>query len=185
MILVFVTHGEAQPTDSRWRFRALTEHGRGEVARAAQRFLSIAEEVAPELTSKRIALDCILSSPLARCIETAVCFASAIRDLTDTPELCLTNVLREKRDGQLASADLQSLLEDLPFDATLLSTHGDLAGALPVSAKIASEYIDNGWFKDRPAIVVARYDRRGRWSESEVTFCEVLNKDGQWKNALL
>src|SRR5829696_2748572 len=94
---------------------------------------------------KQYAIGEIISSPLARCVETALRFSDAMKDLTETSEIRVRDRLREQRAGQLSAGDLVSLLDDTTSAAALICTHGDLAGALPMSATLKRGYSTDGW----------------------------------------
>ncbi|HUF85874.1 MAG TPA: phosphoglycerate mutase family protein [Thermohalobaculum sp.] len=180
MFLICITHGDARTVEPREAFRALTEQGRADVEKAGARFLSILPGLAPELDDGRITIDWIVSSPHARCIETVVLFADVIRRLTRTSEISVNSLLNEKKGGRLQGADLQTVAQERRGECFLLSTHGDLAGALPPSARLASPH-DQGWFKGRPAYALIDYDRDTVWDDARVMKCEVLG----WQDVLI
>src|SRR5215213_9696752 len=183
MLLICVTHAEARNTKAEGfpeSFRALTERGRGHVKQAAVRFLSILPTVMPNSSSENIAIGKIVSSPLARCVETAIVFADVIRARTRTSEIYVSDHLKEKetKEERLAGADLESAAKEHLSDIILLATHGDLAGALPPSAKLASPH-DQGWFKGGPAWTLIEYKKDDDWKNARVLYCEILS-DGGW-----
>jgi broad specificity phosphatase PhoE len=99
VFLICVTHAQARNVEPQESFRALTEEGRADVEQAAARFLSILPDVIPDLESGRITIDLIVSSPLARCIETVIIFTDVIRRLTRTSDISVSDKLREKKGG--------------------------------------------------------------------------------------
>lgn len=95
--------------------------------------------------SKQFAIAEIISSPMARCVETALRFSDAVKDITATSEVRVRDRLKEQRAGQLSAGDLVSVLDETISQAVLICTHGDLAGALPINATLDAKYNDKGW----------------------------------------
>jgi phosphohistidine phosphatase SixA len=171
MLAIILTHADAQKVDPR-RFRALSEEGRAQVGETAARFRAIAGDLVPNLNSKQILIAEILSSPLARCVETVLRFSDAIQDFTTTSDIRISHRLREQRAGQLSAGDIVSVLDVTSSEVVLLCTHGDLAGALPVNAALGPEAAQDGWFKLRPVLTIVEYERGSKWEEAKVLCCE-------------
>jgi phosphohistidine phosphatase SixA len=171
MIAILITHAEAQRVEST-RFRALSDQGRAQVDEMTTRFRTILANLKTSLTPGQITIGEILSSPLARCVETALRFATAINDLTTTSEIRVRDRLREQRAGRLSADDLVSVLDDTRSQAALICAHGDLAGALPGKANLSPEYSKEGWFQVRPVLVLVEYDRGSDWDNANVLCCE-------------
>ena len=70
MIINCITHAAARDK-KKHPFRGLTEQGWREVNGAAEQFRKLIDEETP-------AIETIISSPKARCVETAILFAKAI-----------------------------------------------------------------------------------------------------------
>jgi phosphohistidine phosphatase SixA len=171
MFAIFLTHAEARSVKSPL-FRSLTEPGRVQIAQMASHFLDVVGQLIPSIASGELAVGEILTSPSARCVESALLFADGIRDLTSTSEIRIRDRLREQREGQLSAGDVVSVLQDTVSPVVLMCTHGDLAGALPASATIQSEFNNKGWFKDvRPVLAVVEYERGAKWNEAKVLLC--------------
>ena len=73
---------------------------------------------------------------------------------------------------QLSAGDLVSVLDQCHAEAVVVCCHGDLAGALPESAKLKSTAHDKGWFKVRPVLAIVRYKQGGNWDQAQVLCCE-------------
>ncbi len=171
MLVILITHADAQQVEPA-RFRALSDQGRAQVDEVSIRFRTILANLKPDLTPGQFAIGEILSSPLARCVETALRFATAINDLTATSEIRVRDRLREQSAGQLTAGDLVSVLEDTRSQAALICTHGDLAGALPLKTNLSPASSEKGWFKVRPVLVLVEYQRGSEWEDANVLCCE-------------
>jgi phosphohistidine phosphatase SixA len=172
MLAILLTHADAHRVE-RTRFRALSDQGRAQVDETAARFRTIIAKPDLDLSSDQLAIREIISSPLARCVETALRFSDAIKDFTETSEIRVRDRLREQRAGQLTAGDLVSVLDDISSPAALICTHGDLAGALPMSAALKPQYNTNGWFEGvRPVLVLVKYERGSEWNSANVLCCE-------------
>jgi phosphohistidine phosphatase SixA len=170
MLAIVLTHAEAQSVQKPC-FRTLSDQGRIQVDAVAAQFRAIAATLAPELLSKRFAIAEIISSPMARCVETALRFSDAIKDITATSDVRVRDRLKERRAGQLSAGDLVSVLDETISQAVLICTHGDLAGALPANATLDSKYNNGGWFTIRPVLVVIEYERGSKWDDKKVLYC--------------
>jgi len=170
VLAVVVTHADAESPDES-PLRALSDQGRTEVDETAARFRTIIADLAPHLSSDRFAIGEIISSPLVRCVETALRFSDAIKDLTKTSEMRLDDRLRA---GNLSADRLVSVLDGTKSPAVLLCTHADLAGTLPANATLKPGYSDaDGWFQRmRPVLVVIEYERHSEWDNANVLCCE-------------
>ena len=182
MFAILLTHAEARPA-KKPHFRSLTELGRNQIAQTASHFLEVVDQFVAGLGSDQLTIGEVLTSPAARCVESALCFADGIRDMTSTSDLRIRDRLREKRDGQLSPGDVVSVLEDTVSSVVLLCTHGDLAGALPAGATVKAEFNDKGWFTVRPVLALVEYERGSRWNEAKVHFCHSLI--GNWISLLV
>jgi hypothetical protein len=185
MFAIFLTHAEARSV-KRPLFRSLTEPGRAQIDQRASRFLEVVGQLSPGIASGELTVGEILTSPSARCVESALLFADRIRDLTSTSEIRVRDRLREQREGQLSAGDIVSVLEDTVSPVVLMCTHGDLAGALPASATIQPEFNDKGWFRDdvRPVLAVVEYERGSKWNEAKVLLCTSVVR-GNWSSLLV
>jgi phosphohistidine phosphatase SixA len=171
VLVIFITHAEAQWVDKP-HFRALTDRGRAQVDETAARFRRIIPALAPDLVSKKVHVGEIISSPTARCVESALRFSDAIKDLTGTSDIRVHDNLGEQRSEDLSGKDLVSILNETVSQATLICTHADLAGALPASATLKPEYFHDKWFDVRPVLVLVEYERQSEWDSADVLSCE-------------
>ncbi len=73
MLAILLTHADAQRVEST-RFRALSDQDRAQVDETAARFRTIIADPDLNLSSDQLAIGEIISSPLARCVETALRF---------------------------------------------------------------------------------------------------------------
>lgn len=181
MIAIFLTHADARSVP--WKtFRALTESGRDQIHETAKRFRDIADHIIPDWISGDLTVGEVLTSPAARCIESALLFADLIRDRVSTTEIRIRDRLREKREGQLSAGYLVSILDDTTSPVVLVCTHGDLAGALPTDVMIKAKYNDKGWFnKARPALAVVQYEREAKWTDAKLLMCAAI-VEGKWSS---
>jgi phosphohistidine phosphatase SixA len=175
MFAIFLTHADAKQVTPP-AFRALTEAGRGQVALVARHFLSVMDDVIPGLSTAELAIGEVLTSPSARCVESALLFADSLLKYMSTSDIRVRDRLREQRHGQLSEGDLVSVLDDTTSPVVLACTHGDLAGALPANVAIKSEFNDRGWFKNaRPVLAVVQYDRGSAWSDARLLMCDAIS----------
>jgi phosphohistidine phosphatase SixA len=181
MLAVLLTHADAQKVESK-RFRGLSDQGRNQVDELAYRFRTLAKNVIASRAIDQVIIEEVISSPLARCIETALCFSSAINDLTATSELRVHDRLREQLGGQLSARDLISVLDETVSEAVIICAHGDLAGALPPRTILKPEYNNKGWFTVRPVIVVVEYKRGSEWENAKILYCE--SPANKWETLL-
>ncbi|MFD3003008.1 hypothetical protein ACFS7Z_21770 [Pontibacter toksunensis] len=181
MIVIILTHADAENVEP-GQFRGLSHKGGVQVDEAASRFHSIVGKLVPELNSKQILISQILSSPMARCIETVLRFSNGVRGFTATSEIRIAHRLREQRYGQLSAGDIVSVLDDTSSEVVLLCTHGDLAGALPVNAEFKPEVVKDGWFKSRPVLTIMEYDPKTKWEYAKILGCEA--KENNWETLL-
>ncbi|MFD2070122.1 phosphoglycerate mutase family protein [Azotobacter chroococcum] len=180
MLIICITHADARRTKASHIFRSLTEQGREEVRHAANRFQELAMRILRDQYDKKLSIERILSSPKARCIETALLFADELRDLTKTSDISISEKLDEKQDGILTSEDLVSVIRNENSQAILIACHGDLANALPPSA-LRSQENQGGWFKQRPVFALIDYDPEAGWESAKVLCCEGYEAS-PWKN---
>ena len=171
MLVIFVTHADSRRTKEPTMFRCLTDQGREEVKRAANRFQDLAKRALADQFNQKLIIEKIVSSPKARCVETALLFADELRSFTKTSDISISNNLDEKRDGILTSKDVIAVLDAEEAQAVLVACHGDLANALPQTG-IRSQEIQGGWFKQRPVVAMVDYDRKEAWERARVLFCD-------------
>jgi phosphohistidine phosphatase SixA len=169
LLILLLTHADAQRVEEP-HFRALSDQGRAQVDETAARFREVVADPDLDLPSDQLPIGEILSSPLARCVETALRFSDAVNDLVKTSEMRLDDRLR---DNELSAKGLVSVLDATKSQAVLLCTHADLAGALPESTNLKPEYNRNGWFQGvRPVLVLVEYERGSGWDNANVLRCE-------------
>jgi len=162
MFITCITHASARGKEH--AFRGLTEAGWREVKSAAQRFKALHEEEVPRI-------GVIVSSPKARCLETAVLFAKALSDfgLLDASEVLVDAGLKA---GSITSDELPDLASSVETRHLLVSGHADLAKALPAGFKLAYGAAKNGWFSTRPVLFTIKYEVGQPWEEAQVLYCE-------------
>ncbi len=174
MHMICVSHAEARVVDPPFIFRALTEQGRREMRAAAAGVRERLEEVVPALAAGEAGIGRIVSSPLARCVESLLVFADELQDLTKTSEIECDVRLRERRGCRLLPDELVSVVNAKPVSVALLGTHGDLAGALPRRTGLREEAAHEGWFAKRPVVAVLEYEPHTPWDSARVTFCHAF-----------
>src|SRR5262249_15187397 len=117
----------------------------------------------------------IISSPMARCVETVMLFADELRAFTKTSEISVSDHLKEK--GKLIAA-----LEGVKEKVILIGAHADLGGALPTARLIDGVVDDEGFFKSRPVVVAVDY-QPDKWESATVLYCQAY-KDSPIQNCL-
>jgi phosphohistidine phosphatase SixA len=185
MLLIIITHAEARSVEPRHSYRGLTENGREQVKRAAAEFYKMLPTIAPTLDGTTQAIGKIVSSPLARCLETVLLFADELQPLTKTSEVYISDQLKEKRGEQLKPDDLVAVAAGARDEVILIGTHGDLAGALPLSTRLIDDAYakDKSFFNLRPVVVVVDYEPGTPWESARVLYCHGY-KDSPWKDLL-
>jgi phosphohistidine phosphatase SixA len=170
MLITCLTHADARDKKT-YPFRGLTEKGWQETERAAERFREL-------ITAETPKIEVVVSSPKARCVETALLFAKAVSDLMATSQFQLEARLEA---GSIAGQELFDLANSLDVQHLLVSAHADLVGALPANVVMISEAVKNGWFTTRPVLILVDYDRGEAWDTAQVLTCEGL-WDDKWQN---
>ncbi len=175
MLLTGITHASARDKKEH-PFRGLTEKGWEEVRGAAAGFKEwIGDDPLP--------IDSVVSSPKARCIETAVLFAKAISDyrLIATSEIQVNAGLKA---GSIQGGELVELVNSTGAKHLLVSAHADLVQALPPSANLVPEAAKGGWFTTRPVLFTVDYIPGEPWDRARVLYCEGF-VDGKWQSLIL
>jgi len=173
MLALLLTHAEARRVAPK-TFRSLSESGRNQVHEIANHVEQIFESAVCEIRFAELTIGEIHSSPAARCVESALLFADALRDRVSSAEIRVRDRLREQREGQLSASDLMSVLDDTTSPVVLLCTHGDLASSLPTKPVIKPEFNDKGWFKPRPVLALVQYNRGSDWSVAKLLACAAM-----------
>ena len=154
--------------------RALSEGGRYQALLAARRIR--------ELVGKRTSLAVVISSPRARCLETAIIVARELGETTRedgtyqgridvVQELDETGAepnVQDNLDAVLATHTSKDLGKD---KAVLLAVHGDLANMLSSACTFKEQMASGGWFDVRPVIAGFEYTSQG---VRTVKFCEAF-----------
>ena len=171
MFITCITHADARGKEH--AFRGLTEAGWEEVENAAQRFKALHEEEIPRI-------GVIISSPKARCLETAVLFAKALSDfgLLDASEVQVDANLKA---GSITGAELPDLASAAETGHLLVSGHADLAKDLPARFELARGAAKDGWFSTRPVLFTVEYEAGQPWEQARVLYCQGL-VDGRWQD---
>ena len=172
MFITCITHAEAR--DKQDVFRGLTEVGWWQVDSAAQRFRALT--TFHELPH----IGAIISSPKARCLETAVLLAKALSnfELLDASEVQVDAGLKA---GSIAGDELPDLADRAETSHLLVSGHADLAKALPASFRLEAGAAKDGWFSTRPVLFTVEYEPGQPWQEARILYCEGLIEK-RWHN---
>ena len=169
MLITCITHADARDK-KKHPFRGLTEQGWDEVNSAAERFRKLIKPETPPIQT-------VVTSPKARCVETAVLFAKAISQMTATSEIQLDTNLKA---GSITGLELANLAGSTQVQHLLVSAHADLARALPAHIELVSGSVKNGWFTTRPVLFQIEYDVGEPWDSGRLSFCQGYF-NGQWK----
>ena len=179
MIISCITHANARSKKNHV-FLGLTEQGWGEVESAANRFnaLVIAHGAARSQEIPRV--DTIVSSPKARCLETAVLFAKAISDLglVTTSEVQVDAALKA---GSINGDEIADLANSFRTRHLLVAAHADLAKTLPARSELVAEATRDGWFTTRPVLFTVDYEAGKPWDQARILYCEGY-VDGEWQS---
>lgn len=162
MLITCITHAGARGKER--PFRGLTERGQAEAASAAGRFRELAGDEVPRV-------GVIVSSPKARCLETAVLFAKAASDfgLVAVSEVQVDAGLKA---GSITGAELSLLANSFATRHLLVSGHADLAKALPVRTELTPTAVKDGWFTTRPVLFTIDYEAGKLWGAARLLTCE-------------
>lgn len=172
MLITCITHADARDK-KKHPFRGLTEQGWQEVNSAAEQFRELIDEETP-------IIETIVSSPKARCVETAILFAKAVSELTATSEIQLDPGLEA---GTVRGGELFYLAKDIQVQHLLVSGHADLARTMPPHVELVSEAAKDGWFTTRPVLFQIEHEAGNSWDKARVLYCLGL-VDGEWLNLL-
>lgn len=172
MKITCITHATAR--DKKYTFRGLTDVGWQEVDSAADRFLSV-------MAADTQKIGAIISSPKARCVETAVLFAKAVSSWVATSEIELNSGLKA---GSITGSELIDLANENRGQHLLVSAHADIVQALPPHAALLPKAASGGWFAIRPVIFQIDYEVGKAWDTARIIYCDGL-VDGMWQKLLL
>ncbi|NCF64529.1 MAG: hypothetical protein GWP61_01055 [Chloroflexi bacterium] len=172
MYITCITHADARDKKAH-PFRGLTEQGWREVERTAERFRELIDDETPKIKV-------VVSSPKARCVETALLFAKAVSDLTSTSEIQLDASLKA---GSIGGHELFDLANSVKGKHFLVSAHADFARTLPEQARMIPEAAKGGWFTTRPVLILIKYEAGESWNSAKVLACEGLWHE-EWRNLL-
>ncbi len=172
MLMTCITHADARDQKAH-PFRGLTATGWREVESAAERFRTLVDEETPKI-------ELVISSPKARCVETALLLAKALSDLCATSEIRLDAGLKA---GSISGNELSDLANSVQGQHLLISAHADLVRALPPGTRLIPTAAQNGWFTTRPVLIMVNYDPGEPWAAAQVLACEGLSDD-KWGNLL-
>ena len=169
MLITCITHAAAR--GKKYSFRGLTEKGWQEVDSAAERFKSLVGEESPKI-------EAVVTSPKARCVETAILFAKAVSEFASTSEIRLETDLKA---GSISGNELYDIATKFPFQHLLVSAHADLVRTIPDHIELISEAADSGWFSTRPVLFQLKYHVGESWDNARLIYCEGLLA-GEWRN---
>lgn len=167
MWIIAITHASTREVPSP-SLKALSEAGREQIKTLAQQFRDLVPNTVP--LGENLKIDRIVTSPLARCVETAVLFADELREFTQTGEVQISARIKARKGAQLSPEELLTTIKEADADCLVLSLHADLAGALPAGADVTVES-ENGWFKTRPVLAVLNYDPAAPWENARLLHC--------------
>jgi Histidine phosphatase superfamily (branch 1) len=169
MMVIAITHADAVSRNP----RSLSAGGRQQALLAARRMR--------ELVGNAISLGAVLSSPSARCLETAIIVAREFGETTKEDgiydgrlnvcsHLEAANIPRTPAD---LSAALSSINGNESWEnrAALVAVHADLANMLSESCTFDTEVAFDGWFRVRPVLAWFLYTES---RAPEVSSCETL-----------
>jgi len=172
MLITCITHADAR-NKKKHPFRGLTKQGWREVESIAERFRELIDDETPKI-------EVVVSSPKARCVETALLFAKAVSKLTTTSEIQLSAGLKA---GSIDGHELFDLANSIQGQHFLVSAHADFVRALPAHATMISGAAKDGWFTTRPVLILVKYDAGESWNSAQVLACEGLLHE-EWRNLL-
>jgi len=180
MIITGITHADAR--DKKHPFRGLTGQGREEAISAAGRFRELMGVIETGRGVKIPTVGRIVSSPKARCLETAILFAKAISDfgLMATSEVQVDAGLKA---GSISGDELSQLAKRIKTPNLLVSAHADLARALPAQVELTAGSVKEGWFTDRPVLFTIDYEAGEPWEQARILSCEGYF-DGSWRDLI-
>lgn len=181
MIITCITHADARDK-KKHPFRGLTERGWHETNSAAERFSELISGLEASQDEEFPSVETVVSSPKARCLETAILFAKAISDLglIDVSEIQVDSGLKA---GSITDDALVKLANDIRSQHLLVSAHADLAQALPDHIELASESVKDGWFTTRPVLFTIDYKIGEPWNRAQVLYCEGYI-DREWQGLI-
>ena len=172
MLITCITHADAR-NKKKHPFRGLTKQGWREVESIAERFRELIDDETPKI-------EVVVSSPKARCVETALLFAKAVSKLTTTSEIQLSAGLKA---GSIDGHELFDLANSIQGQHFLVSAHADFVRALPAHATMISGAAKDGWFTTRPVLILVKYDAGESWNSAQVLACEGLLHE-EWRNLI-
>lgn len=145
MLVMAITHPDSAARSP----RALSEGGRHQALEAARRLR--------ELAGKKVVLGTVLTSPKARCLETAIILARELGETTKDDGHYDSIVVLDKLKEQSEPIKPDTFLEvvkrnALAETAVLVAMHGDLASALEPHVQFREDLVSGGWFTIRPVI---------------------------------
>lgn len=179
MLMTCITHADARDK-KKYPFRGLTEQGQREAAEAAERFRELAGILERERGEPVPGIEAVVSSPKARCLETALLFVKKLSDLSETSEILVDPGLKA---GEINGDELPELASSFPVGHLVVSGHADLARALAPPARLALDATNDGWFTTRPVLCLIEFEPGSSWEGARVWACEGL-VDGRWQNLL-
>lgn len=185
MFLICITHADARFVPP-GQFRALTSNGRDGVVNAARHF---EQDGLSLIIDQHLRIDAIVTSPEARCAETVLVFADALREHTTTSQVEIDRRLMPtgstiNKDALEEVATTHSAVQGRK--AVVVGLHADLLFALPDSNIIPHKYRaqkDPNYFGQGPVIAVIMHDPRNPWSDAKVKYCRGPI-DTRWQDLL-
>jgi phosphohistidine phosphatase SixA len=181
MLISCITHANARSKKNHV-FLGLTEQGWGEVDSAAKQFNALIAGQGNVQGEYMPRVDAIISSPKARCLETAVLFAKAISDygLVTTSEAQTNAALKA---GSIGGDELVELANSTRMRHLLVAAHADLAKTLPSRVELVPSAVKDGWFTTRPVLFSIDHEAGEPWDQARVLFCEGYIDD-EWRNLI-
>jgi phosphohistidine phosphatase SixA len=185
MFLICITHAQARSV-SLSQFRALTSTGRDEVVNAAKQF---EQDGLRLITDQHLRIDAVVTSPEARCAETVLVFADALREHTATSQVEIDRRLMPPTGSPINKDALEKVATTHPAaqgkKAVVVGLHGDLIVALPDPNVIPHKYRtrDPNWFRQGPVVAVIMHVPGKPWSNAKVIYCR-WPIDTRWQDLL-
>ncbi len=176
MLVVFVTHPKAKDVLPD-HVRALSKEGKESAHEVGTRLLSMLPPLFKEHGIEEV--NSIASSPLTRCVETAVLVADILSDIANVDEIVVT----EEFKVPLSREAVSGALRKLGPGAAIVALHADLPTVLKKGAIQPSELNKDNFLRDKPVIAITNYDLNRSIEEGTLISCEKYNGT-DWESIL-
>lgn len=176
MLVVFVTHPDAKDV-LRGHVRALSKKGKETAHKIGTRLLNMLPPLLKEYSIEEV--NCIASSPLTRCVETAVLVADVLSDIANVDEIVVTEEFKVPLSREAVSRELRKLSPGV----VIVALHADLPSVLKEGAIQPSELKEGNWLREKGVIAITNYDPDLSIEESTLISCEKYNGT-DWESIL-